>query len=313
MLSGHIATLAPFVRHAIVPAQAPPSSPWNTMLEDPDVGPVRLTGFLHEHPRARSLLLVAHGLGGNAGSHYAIPAARAAHARGMSCLRLNLRGADLCGRDFYHAGLTADLGAAIASIPPRYERIYLLGYSLGGHVALRYAAESPDARVGAVASVCAPLDLELSAVDFDRPVRAMYRRHVLAGLKAIYAAVSTRRSVAFPIASAMRLRKIRAWDTHVVAPRFGFASAEDYYARVSAAAALPLIALPTLVVAAKADPMVPEETLLPALRHCSPSIDLRWTDRGGHVGFPVDLDLGVPGERGLEPQIMTWFDRNARS
>jgi predicted alpha/beta-fold hydrolase len=231
----------------------------------------------------------------------------------MSCLRINLRGADLRGTDFYHAGLTADLRAAIASVPAHYRRIYVLGYSMGGHVALRYAAELPDARVGAVASVCAPLDLERSAVDFDRPVRAFYRRHVLAGLKAIYAAVGAQRKVAFPVAAAMRVRKIRAWDAQVVASRFGFHSAEDYYARVSAAAALPVIALPTLVVAAKADPMVPEETLLPALRQCSSSIDLKWTARGGHVGFPVDLDLGVPGQRGLEQQILTWFDRHARA
>jgi len=311
-LFGHLATLAPFVRHAIAPAQAPSYGAWHTTLEDPDVGPVRLTGFLREHPGARSLLLVVHGLGGNATSHYAIPAATAAHAHGISCLRLNLRGADLDGNDFYHAGLTADLRAAIASVP-QYEQIYLLGYSMGGHVVLRYAAESPDARVRAAASVCAPLDLELSAADFDRPVRVFYRYHVLSGLKAIYASVDRRRPVVFPVASAMRIRTIRSWDRHVVAPRFAFASAEDYYARVSAVSALPAIELPTLVVAAKADPMVPEATLVPALRHCSPSIDLRWAKRGGHVGFPPDLDLGLPAQRGLEQQIIAWFGRNART
>src|SRR5689334_6773243 len=310
MLQGHIATLAPFVRHAIAPARVP-SQHWTTTLHDADVGPVQLTGLWRECAGARALLLVVHGLGGSAASHYTIPAAVVAHDRQMSCLRLNLRGADLNGTDFYHAGLTADLSAAIASVPSKYERIYLLGYSMGGHVALRYAAESPDPRVRAVASVCAPLDLECSATDFDRPVRAFYRRHVLSGLKKIYASVGKRRRLDFSVDAAMRIGKIRSWDKHVVAPRFGFSSAEDYYARVSAVFALPRIALPTLVVAAKADPMVPERTLLPALRQCSPSIDWRWVDRGGHVGFPVDLDLGVPGERGLERQILEWFSRAA--
>ncbi len=311
MLSGHLSTLAPFVRHALVPARAPLHLPWETTLDDPDVGAVRLTGHLQEHPGARSLLLVVHGLGGSATSHYAIPAAVAAHAKGVSCLRLNLRGADLNGTDFYHAGLTSDLRAAIASVPAHYERIDLLGYSMGGHVVLRYAAESPDPRVRAIASVCAPLDLERSATDFDRPVRAFYRRHVLSGLKRIYAAVGKRRRVAFPVDAAMRIGKIRSWDRHVVAPRFGFASAEDYYARVSAASALPKIALPTLFIAAKSDPMVPEETLRPALQKRASSIDLRWIGRGGHVAFPADLDLGLPGERGLERQIVTWFSHRA--
>jgi len=312
MLDGHFATLAPFVRHALLPMRAL-AEPWQTTLQDPDVGPVRLTGLLREHPGARSLLLVVHGLGGSAASHYTVPAARAAAAAGMSCLRLNLRGADLQGNDFYHAGLTADLRAAIAAAPSRYENIYVLGYSMGGHLALRYATESPDSRVRAMASVCAPLDLERSATDFDRPVRAFYRWHVLSGLKAIYAAVGRRRGVSFPVESAFRVRKMRSWDALVVAPRFGFASAEDYYARVSAAAALPAIALPTLLVAAKSDPMIREATLIPALRNCSSSIDLRWVTRGGHVGFPADLDLGITGARGLEPQILAWFDRGARA
>jgi predicted alpha/beta-fold hydrolase len=309
MLSGHLSTLAPFVRHAIAPARAPSHRAWETTLDDPHVGQVRLTGLWQEHLSARSLLLVVHGLGGSAMSHYAIPAAIAAHAHGVACLRLNLRGADLSGTDFYHAGLTADLRAAIASLPAHYERIDLLGYSMGGHVVLRYAAESPDPRVRAVASVCAPLDLDRSATDFDRPVRAFYRHHVLSGLKAIYRAVGKRRRVAFPVDAAMRIRKIRAWDTHVVAPRFGFASAEDYYARVSAASALPKITLPALLVVAKSDPMVPEETLRPALLGCAPSVELRWVSRGGHVAFPANLDIGIPGERGLERQILTWFSR----
>jgi predicted alpha/beta-fold hydrolase len=163
--------------------------------------------------------------------------------------------------------------------------------------------------VRCVASVCAPLDLDRSATDFDRPVRAFYRHHVLSGLKAIYAAVGERRRLAFPVHAAMRIRKIRSWDAQVVAPRFGFTSAEDYYARVSAVFALPSIARPTLVVAARADPMVPEQTLRHAVRQCSASVDWRWVDRGGHVGFPPDLDLGLPGGRGLERQILDWFAR----
>ncbi|HMI86458.1 MAG TPA: alpha/beta fold hydrolase [Polyangiaceae bacterium] len=310
MLHGHIATLAPFVRHVLAPAKTP-SQPWNATLHDPDVGPVQLTGLWREYPGARSLLLVVHGLGGSATSHYTIPAAVAANAAKMSCLRLNLRGADLSGTDFYHAGLTADLRAALAALPPRYEHIYVLGYSMGGHVALRYAAESPEARVRAIASVCAPLDLERSATDFDRRTRAFYRYHVLSGLKRIYARVAKRRRVAFPIDEALRIGKIRSWDRHVVAPRFGFASAEDYYARASAIFALPSIARPTLVVAAKADPMVPEPTLRAAVSQCSASVDWRWVERGGHVGFPPDLDLGMRGERGLERQILEWFARAA--
>ena len=60
-------------------------------------------------------LLIVHGLGGSAKSPYTAKAAHAAAAAGLSSLRLNLRGADLLGEDYYHAGMTADLAAAIAS------------------------------------------------------------------------------------------------------------------------------------------------------------------------------------------------------
>ena len=61
--------------------------------------------------------------------------------------------ADGRGEDFYHAGLTVDLEAAIASPElARYQRILILGYSLGGHVVLRYAA-NPNGSVADIAAV----------------------------------------------------------------------------------------------------------------------------------------------------------------
>ena len=86
-------------------------------------------------------------------------AARAIAAHGWSCLRLALRGADGSGEDFYHAGLIDDLAATVDSAAfADYERIVIIGYSLGGHLALRYACEKPDSRVRAVAAICAPLE-----------------------------------------------------------------------------------------------------------------------------------------------------------
>ena len=86
-----------------------------------------------------------------------IRGAAAAEMAGLSCLRMNLRGSDRMGEDYYHGGLTVDLHAALASSEAqRYRRIYLLGYSLGGHVVLRLATEPADPRLVAVAAVCAP-------------------------------------------------------------------------------------------------------------------------------------------------------------
>ena len=154
-------------------------------------GPVPLTGWLSEFDPCRELAVIVHGLGGDSERAYVLEAAHAAAADGLSSLRLNLRGADRRGPDFYHAGLTTDLQAVLMSPElALYERIFFLGFSLGGHMVLRFAIESEAPRFVSVAAICAPLDLDAAAVAIDRPDCWAYRRQVLASLVEIYAVVT---------------------------------------------------------------------------------------------------------------------------
>src|SRR5579859_676556 len=175
-LSGHGWTIGVWLRYTLRPDVAPASSPWSVVTEDPKIGPVRLTGRIRHEPTATSLVMLVHGLGGDVETPYMVAGAQAASAAGLSCLRLHLRGADRSGEDFYHAGLTADLHAALSSEElARYERVFVIGYSLGGHVTLRYATDAPDPRVASVAAVSPPLDLDRSARAFDRSSCDIYR------------------------------------------------------------------------------------------------------------------------------------------
>src|SRR5690349_10408712 len=147
-LQGHLWTIRPWLLHVLRPRAAPASVPWSAVVDDPRVGPVRLSGLHVARTGARAIVVIVHGLGGDVSGHYMIGAAAAADRAGLASLRLNLRGADGSGDDFYNAGLTEDLRAAIASPAlAGYPSIYVLGYSLGGHLTLRYATESIDARV----------------------------------------------------------------------------------------------------------------------------------------------------------------------
>jgi hypothetical protein len=296
----------------VLQRQAPQATPWETTLRDPVTGVIRLTGRLRPGSRRSTLLVVLHGLGGSHASFYAVRAARAAEQAGLDCLRLNLRGADRSGQDYYHAGLTADLEAALASPAlTSYQRVLVLGYSLGGHMALRYATGKPDPRVGAVAAVCSPLDLETCCAAIDRPEMWLYRRYLLSGLNRIYARVAQNRPVPTPPAQARRIRTLRAWDDAVVAPRHGFASAHDYYSRTSVGPRLGQLAVPCLLVAAERDPLVPFHTLQPWLDKAPPSLEFHLAREGGHVGFPDRLDLDQDAPRGLEGQVMGWLRRAA--
>lgn len=322
-LGGHFWTLRPYLSRrylaqrfawpfASVRGAGPPEPPrvWEGEINDAPWGVVRLSGLLHAPEGAKSLLIIVHGLGGHAESFYLEPAVWEAAVRGWACLRLNMRGADCSGEDFYHAALTADLHVALASPElTDFDAIYVLGYSLGGHIALRLATEALDTRVRSVASVCAPIDLARSAWAIDRPASFPYRQYVLGHLKATYVPVARRRSLTTPpLEQVLRARTLRTWDQSTVIPRFGFADPDDYYGRASAAGRLNELRVPALLVNTEHDPMVPAATVRPALIGGAAKLDVRWLRSGGHVGFPLDLDLGEPGPHGLEPQILSWLE-----
>jgi predicted alpha/beta-fold hydrolase len=320
-LSGHLWTVAPSLQGAWRPAAAPAARRWTGVVEDVRAGSVMLSGWLREPPGASELLVAVHGLGSGANSPVMRAAAVAAEAAGIASLRLNLRGADENPVDIHHGGLTDDLHAALESQELEgYRRLYLLGYSLGGHIALRLATEEADPRLAAVAAVCAPLDLALSAGAIDSPGAWIYRRYLLASLKRIYATIAARHPpeapgrpglpeglLPLPVAAVARLSRLRDFDDAVVAPRYGFAGVADYYARASAGPLLPRLRLPTLLVNSEHDPMVPAATIHPSLAAPTPRLDMRWIDSGGHCALPRHLDLGLPGEKGLEAQAIAWL------
>src|SRR5262249_15067168 len=153
--------------------------PFATVLKDPVQGPVRLTGFLTEIAESDTIVLIVHGLSGNATSPYCLSAARAARQAGFSSLRLSLRAADYSGKDLLHGAITQVVWAALGAAEVARSRIVLLfGSSVGGHIVLGAAIEHADARLPAGAAICPPLNLDSATAAFDRPARSAYRRYI---------------------------------------------------------------------------------------------------------------------------------------
>jgi predicted alpha/beta-fold hydrolase len=306
-LFAHLWTISPSLRASIRPPRGPRSKPWEATIEG-DRGPVRLTGQWREEAGARAALLVLHGLGGSVDRPYCIEAARAASRRGWSCLRLAMRGADRRGEDFYHAGLYQDVAEVIRRPPlARYDAVLLLGYSLGGHVALRYACAAPDPRVRAIAAICSPLDLDRGAWHLDHRAWRIYRRHLLGGLLEMASAIDRKGGLPTPLERLRQVRSIREWDALTVAPRFGFSSAEDYYQRESAGPRLPTLRRPALYVGARFDPVVPAHTVSPGLRRASQLLEMRWLRQGGHTSFPSRVRFDQGRASSFEAQVLDWL------
>lgn len=279
-------------------------------MREPDGREVGISGLLSEQPDADTLVIMMHGCGGTPRSHYMIRNARDFYRAGYSVLRLAWRGADGSGEDFYHAAQTAELHAAIASPDfARYRRIWLLGFSLGGHCVLHAVCENRDQRIKAAATVCPVLHLIDSNLAIDGPERAFYRRHVLAGLIQVYTSVAARRGGPAPIERVRKAATFREFDALTVVPRYGFASVDDYYASACASRVLGAIDTPTLVLVARHDPMLPWEIGQRLAPRMSDAVAYRVSQRGGHTGFPSDLDLGERAAPGLASQLQAWFER----
>lgn len=300
-------TLQPFVSRLLRPPKRPQTRPWATEVLDRDVGSVELTGDYLDGPDDKALVVV-HGLGGSSQSSYMALALRAAAAAGTRCLLLNTRGSDRRGQDIGHAGLTDDLDAALASSELRQVKsIHLFGYSLGGHLVLRHATQTDDPRVRRVAAVCSPLSLSRSSDAFDAPSFSLYRRHVMASLHQIYTAAYQRNPRGIVPEQARRIEKIREWDERVVAPRFGFSSAEHYYQTVSVQNRLEELRVDALYVGAPLDPMVPPRAA--EISSAVPRLTVQWDSKAGHLGFRPDFDLGLLAPLGLESQVLAWLFR----
>ena len=307
-LRGHAWTLLSPLRDYWDPPCPPPSNGWITTSNDPVRGQVQTTGRWSHFPDNKNLVIIVHGLGGNPERAYCLKAASIANRFACSSLRISLRGADHRGNVFHHAGLTEDLKTALLSPElAGYQSIFLLGYSLGGHICLRYATERMDPRVQGVAAVCPPLDLVAVGRAMDSRSRSFYRHSILNSLKRMYRTLAENHSVPTPISRVNRVRTFREWDRLTIVPRFGFDNVDHYYRSMSVGPRLPSITVPTLIVSSVEDPMIPFETVAPYLRHGVPSIeDIQFTG-SGHIGFPAKLQLSQTTRMDLETHILRWF------
>jgi predicted alpha/beta-fold hydrolase len=307
MIGGHRWTIVPRLVHALRGHPRPWGEPWSGQVDDPRWGRLRLTGRWKSRPSSGGVVIFVHGLGGSIGSHYVHPGVSAWADAGWDVLALNLRGGDRSGEDLYHAGLIDDVAAAAASPEVAGRPLVVCGVSLGGHVALRYAALSPAPTLRAAVAVCSPLDLHASqrAIDRHEVMAAIYRRYLLGNLVDHLARVLARRELPIELDEVRRARTIREFDRLVVIPRFGFESPEDYYARMSVAPVLDQLRMPALLVAADQDPIV---TAAEVQRAARAPLEVAWAGRGGHAGFPADLDLGLGPRPGLWQQVLAWVD-----
>jgi predicted alpha/beta-fold hydrolase len=194
--------------------------------------------------------------------------------------------------NIYHAGLTEDVRAAVEALAgdPRVGSIAIVAISLGGHVALKLAGEWGEAAhpaLRALITISSPVDLGAATDEIDKVKNLPYCAYVLRGLISQVQEFSRVHpsKVKFDPGRLRAIRKIRDYHTHVIAPMHGFASADDYHAKATAAPHLAKVAIPTRMIHAEDDPMVPLGSVTPFLKDASRAIEVLTSAGGGHVGW----------------------------
>lgn len=252
--------------------------------------------------------ILLHGLGGSNGSPYMRRIARQLNEKGIRSIRLDWRccGAGLAlARYPYHSGRSDDLDAAMAAIRnlcPGSE-IMLVGFSLGGNVALKWLGEAATAaNVSRAVAVCPPVCLASSVKRLGKGLGRWYNHYFTrVCIQHVRRRQLVRPDAIVPDNWFKRLpRTLQEFDETFTAPVCGFASAADYYQRCSAQPKLASISVPTLIVAAQDDPLIPFRSLVEA--PLSTSTELRSSKHGGHLGF-----LGRGGPGWLDRQVMRWL------
>jgi predicted alpha/beta-fold hydrolase len=242
-------------------------------------------------PQTATTLVLVHGLGGSSEGSYSLSTGRLAFARGFNVARMNMRGAGAggaLGPLLYNAGLDRDLLTVVRWAAARSRRVALAGFSLGSNLCLLLAGrlrdELPPGLI-ALAAVSPPVDLAACAAALDAPGNRLYRLHYLAQLRATYRQRQRAHPALFAAGLEQGVSSIRAYDDRITAPYGGFSSADDYYSRSSAGPWLARIGLPTLVLAASDDPLIPAASVARWALPESGCVHLELSPTGGHVGF----------------------------
>ena len=262
----------------------------------------------------RRLVILSHGLEGNAEAGYIRGMAAAVGAAGWDVLAWTFRG---CGPQpnrllrFYHSGETGDLGTVIRHAAPGYpEGVALVGFSLGGNLTLKYLGEAPvDPAVIGGAAVSAPVDLAASAQALDRRWgNRIYLRRFLQTLIAKVAAKARRFPGEIDVTDIQRVRSFQEFDDRYTARLHGFRDAADYWAQSSARQYLTEITAPTLLINARDDPFLPPECFPRTEAEASPCFFLEAPEFGGHVGF-IDWAEGPNGPTWAERRVVEFLTR----
>jgi len=254
--------------------------------------------------------LMIHGLAGCHASPYMQRIARKLNVCGVRTFRMDLRG---CGAGVglarlpYHSGRSEDAVEALKKIDELCpgSPTTLIGFSLGGNIALKLLGEFPSrlpAHLDRALAVCPPVDLRKCVQSLKQGLNRFYDR-IFVQLLMDQIQVQLRLLPGAPARELRRPRGVLEFDESFTAPVCGFGTAANYYERSSSAQFVPDIRVPTLILAAGDDPLIPGQVFDELC--LSSAVSLHLARSGGHLGF-IGRRNGDPDRRWMDWRVVEW-------
>lgn len=268
-----------------------------------DCGDARLLGLYSPcSGPPRGLVVLLHGWEGSADSHYMLTTGVLALRSGYDVFRLNFRdhgATHTLNEGLFHSCRLDEVVAAVgraAELHPA-QRTFLIGYSLGGNFALRVAAKATEARLplDRVVAVCPVLSPPATMRALENGLW-IYRRYFLSKWRRSLLAKAAAFPKLYDFGDLTRFRTLTSTTEFFVERYTEFGSLAAYLDGYSlTGSVLAGLDVPSRLIAASDDPVIPSADLARIARSCALEITL--APGGGHCGFIEDL------------RLRSWLDR----
>ncbi|WP_205503810.1 YheT family hydrolase [Rufibacter psychrotolerans] len=238
-----------------------------------------------------TLVVLCHGLEGDSHRPYMKGMVVALNKAGWDALAWNFRSCsgepNLLLRS-YHMGAMDDLDLVVryALTQKQYQRVFLVGFSMGGNLILNYLSQWPakvPEQVKRAAVFSVPCHLKSACLQLAKPQNRIYMKRFLKSLHLKLQEKAQR----FPLdlADYHLITTFQEFDDRYTASLHGFRNADEYYQKCSSVQHLPKITVPTLLVNAKNDPFLSPQCFPVEQALQNPNLYLEIPSAGGHVGF----------------------------
>lgn len=257
------------------------------------------------------IAILCHGLEGSSDSKYIKATASLLAANGYDIAAMNYR---FCSGEInrqlitYHSGRTEDLHAVIQTVLPNYKEVYLVGFSLGGNLVLKYNGDGIfplEDKIKASVAVSVPVDLHSSSIKLQALENRLYTWRFLRTLSKKVHLKHQQFPNQVQIENLKKVKKLIDFDEYFTSALNGFRDAADYYIQASSKPFLKTIRKPTLLINALDDPFLAPPCFPYQEAKENPYFHLITPAYGGHVGFVTKGEYYWS-----EQQILTFLEGN---